>query len=137
MNKDSVGHVSVASLIAIAGAALVVGAGRATVAAEPQFIGWTRHSVVVPPDAPRGYLEFQNSCVVCHGPMPERPGTRALAAKYKGQLPAMLEDRTDLQPAYIRTIVRSGVSVMPPFRKTELTDAQLDAIVAYLSRPRH
>jgi mono/diheme cytochrome c family protein len=33
-------------------------------------------------------------------------------------------------------IVRNGITVMPPFRKTEVTDAQLDAIVAYLTRPR-
>jgi mono/diheme cytochrome c family protein len=66
--------------------------------------------------------------------MPERPGTRALAAKYQGSLPAMLEDRTDLQPELIRTVVRNGITVMPYFRKTEVTDAELDAIVAYLTR---
>jgi len=102
-----------------------------------QYISWTRKTVSTSPGTPRGYLEYQNSCAVCHGPMPERPGTRALAAKYHGALPAMLEDRRDLQPAFIRAMVRGGVSLMPPFRKTEVSDEQLDAIVAYLTRPRN
>jgi mono/diheme cytochrome c family protein len=105
-------------------------------AGSEQTIGWTRQSVTAPPGSSRGYLEYQNSCSVCHGPMPERPGTRALAAKYRDSLPAILEQRTDLKPEFIRTIVRNGISLMPPFRKTEVTDEQLDAIVAYLTRTR-
>lgn len=103
---------------------------------RPEYISWTLKPVVAPPGTPRGYVEFQNACAACHGPMPARPGTRALAAKYHGTSPAMLADRCDLQPASLRTIVRAGISVMPPFRKTELSDAQLGAIVAYLTRPR-
>ena len=30
--------------------------------------------------------------------------------------------------------VRKGVSIMPFFRKTEVTDADLDALAAYLAR---
>jgi mono/diheme cytochrome c family protein len=103
---------------------------------EQETIGWTRHTVQVTSTMPRGYAEYQNSCSACHGPMPERPGTRALAAKYKGSLPAMLEERRDLSPEFIRTVVRNGLTVMPHFRKTEVSDTQLDAIVAYLTRPR-
>jgi mono/diheme cytochrome c family protein len=103
---------------------------------EQETIGWTRHTVQVTPTTPRGYAEYQNSCSVCHGPMPERPGTRALAAKYKGSLPAMLEERRDLSPEFIRAVVRNGLTVMPHFRKTEVSDTQLDAIIAYLTRPR-
>ncbi|MBS0367044.1 MAG: cytochrome c [Proteobacteria bacterium] len=118
-------------------AVVFLAAARTTAFADDaQTIAWRRQAIAVSPDTPRGYVEYQNSCSVCHGPMPERPGTRALAAKYKGSLPAMLEDRTDMQPEFIRYIVRNGISVMPPFRKTEVTDAQLDAIVAYLTRPR-
>jgi len=32
--------------------------------------------------------------------------------------------------------VRRGVSIMPFFRKTEVSDADLAAITAYLTRPR-
>jgi mono/diheme cytochrome c family protein len=31
------------------------------------------------------------------------------------------------------SFVRSGVSVMPPFRKTEISDADLAALAAYLA----
>jgi hypothetical protein len=31
-----------------------------------------------------------------------------------------------------KTFVRKGVSIKPYFRKTEVTDAQLDALAAYL-----
>jgi len=121
--------------VAAAGLAAATAATPVPVGSE-QTIGWTRQAVTAPPGSPRGYLEYQNSCSVCHGPMPERPGTRALAAKYQGSLPALLEQRTDLKPEFIRTIVRNGISLMPPFRKTEVTDEQLDAIVAYLTRTR-
>jgi len=49
----------------------------------------------------------------------------------------LLAERTDLAPDYIRHVVRQGVSVMPPFRKTELSDPDLDELVAYLTRKRH
>jgi hypothetical protein len=62
------------------------------------------------------------------------PGTDALAAKYKGTKPALLEERTDLAPQFIEIFVRNGVSVMPRFRKTELSDAELEALSAHLTR---
>jgi mono/diheme cytochrome c family protein len=130
------------SFFAISGMALVclgvafMSAPLARSADSPQYIAWSRKTVTVPPGAPAGYLQFQNSCAVCHGASPERPGTRALAAKYKGRLSALLEARTDLTPDLIKYTVRHGVTVMPPFRKTEVSDADLDAIVAYLTRKR-
>jgi hypothetical protein len=64
------------------------------------------------------------------------PGTAALRAKYAGKVPAPLADRTDLTPASIRFFVRNGVSIMPFFRKTEVSDADLEALIAYLTRTR-
>jgi mono/diheme cytochrome c family protein len=115
---------------------LLVAAMPAMSADAPQYIAWSRATVTVPPGAPDGYLQFQNSCAVCHGAGPEKPGTRALAAKYKGALPALLEQRTNLTPDFIKYTVRHGVSVMPPFRKTELSDADLNAIATYLTRKK-
>ena len=83
---------------------------------------------------PRGYVQYQNYCSMCHGEGAGKPGTLALQAKYKGQLPALLEKRTDLTPQLIKTYVRNGISVMPIFRKTEISDADLDVICAYLTR---
>jgi len=102
----------------------------------PQYIAWSRTTNVAPPGAPDGYLQFQNSCAICHGSGNEKPGTRALAAKYKGAVPALLEERTNLTPEFIKYTVRHGVTVMPFFRKTELSDADLDAIASYLAQTK-
>jgi len=60
-----------------------------------------------------------------------------LEQRYKGtSLPTALEERTDLDPAFIRAIVRGGLNGMPRARKTELSDDELAAIGAYLNRPR-
>lgn len=83
---------------------------------------------------PKGYVQYQDYCSMCHGPGPGEPGTMALKAKYKGAEPALLADRTDLTPELIKTYVRNGISIMPIFRKTEISDADLDAIAAYLTR---
>ena len=84
----------------------------------------------------RGRAVFEQWCAPCHAPGPGHPGTQALDALYRGQKPGALESRTDLVPELTQTIVRSGVSVMPPFRKTEITDAELAALAAYLA-PAH
>jgi len=83
---------------------------------------------------PAGYVEYQKYCSACHGPGAGRPGTAALEAKYKGAEPALLDQRTDLTPELVKTYVRNGISVMPFFRKTEISDAELEAIARYLTR---
>ena len=81
----------------------------------------------------RGDQVFQYWCAPCHAPGPKHPGTQALEALYRGQKPAALEERADLVPALTETFVRTGVSIMPPFRKTEIGDADLAALAAYLA----
>ena len=87
----------------------------------------------------RGKEQFARQCAPCHGAgrgdfgRVMLPGTDALRIKYQGKVPALLEQRTDLTPALIRTYVRKGTFSMPPFRKTELSDAQVDEISAYLA----
>lgn len=63
-------------------------------------------------------------------------GTEALVEHYKGSKPAVLEDRTDLTPAMVKAFVRNGVYVMPRFRRTDISDAELDVIGAYLTRKK-
>ena len=82
----------------------------------------------------KGKQVFEYWCATCHGP--ELPGTVALQTKYKGSKPALLDQRTDLLPPVTKAFVRKGVSIMPFFRKTEISDADLDALAAYLARPR-
>jgi len=79
----------------------------------------------------RGNEVFQNWCAPCHAPGARHPGTQALEALYKGAKPAALEQRADLLPELTRAFVRTGVSVMPPFRKTEISDSDLEALAAY------
>jgi mono/diheme cytochrome c family protein len=87
-----------------------------------------------------GRQVFERNCLACHGPgigyapFPELPGTGALRAKYEGKLPALLTERKDLTPEFVTYFVRHGVSVMPPYRKTEISDAELAALGAYLGR---
>ena len=86
-----------------------------------------------PSQTERGHQVFDYWCAPCHAPGPRHPGTQALDALYKGAKPGALEQRTDLVPTLTQTFVRSGVSVMPPFRKTEIGDADLAALAAYLA----
>ena len=64
------------------------------------------------------------------------PGTAELQVKYGGKIPAELEERTDLSPAAVIYFVRHGVGVMPPIRKTELSDADLKSLADYLAHGR-
>jgi Cytochrome c, mono- and diheme variants len=80
-----------------------------------------------------GNQVFQHWCAPCHAPGPRHPGTQALEVLYKGSKPAALEQRTDLLPEVTKVFVRNGVSMMAPFRKTEISDADLDALAAYLA----
>jgi mono/diheme cytochrome c family protein len=81
-----------------------------------------------------GKAVYEKWCAPCHAAGPGHPGTTALAALYKGSKPPALEERTDLTPPVVKQFVRKGVSVMPFFRKTEISDAELDALATYLSR---
>jgi (+)-pinoresinol hydroxylase len=85
--------------------------------------------------AERGRAVFNNWCDACHRRSEmNAPGTRSLQFKYRGELPAALEDREDLTPALIELYVRNGIATMPFFRKTEVSDADLEALSEYLSR---
>jgi mono/diheme cytochrome c family protein len=80
----------------------------------------------------KGHKVYDKWCFPCHGTGLGKPGTDSLAAR--GQKPAVLEERTDLTVPAIKTFVRHGVLFMPMFRKTEVSDADLEAIAAYLTR---
>jgi mono/diheme cytochrome c family protein len=105
-------------------------------APQPKTVWKSAWTTVAPKSKgePYGYVQYQDYCAVCHGAGAGKPGTLALQAKYKGKEPALLADRTDLTAPLIKTYVRNGDYVMPTFRKTEISDADLDAIAAYLTR---
>jgi mono/diheme cytochrome c family protein len=73
-------------------------------------------------------------CAPCHDPGVTHPGTHALTVKYQGVKPGVLLEWKDLPSAAVKLWVRHGISVMPQFRKTEISDAELGALAAYLAR---
>jgi len=88
----------------------------------------------------QGKEVYDKWCVHCHGTGiglggGALPGTQQLAIKYRNSdIPAVLDQRTDMTPEFIEVIVRQGVSFMPQFRKTEVSDSELAMLNAYLTR---
>lgn len=101
------------------GAALILAMGGSLAAAnEPQ-------------DIERGRQLYQEKCAMCHaaGGM----GAGLLSRRYpKGQ--ELLENRTNLDPAFIATAVRGGIGNMPRIARGEVSDAELALITKYLTR---
>ncbi len=80
-----------------------------------------------------GQAVYAHWCAPCHAPGPGHPGTESLQLKYGGQRPAVLLDRTDLAAPTVAAVVRQGVLLMAPFRKTEITDEELQLLAAYVA----
>ena len=128
---------------AIAVAGLTMAAASAAVAtraqdAPPPIAAWSRTAAGVEDrgsEAERGAAVFNNWCSACHSRGPANaPGTTSLQFKYQGSVPAALEDRKDLTVELVKFFVRNGVATMPQFRKTEVSDADLAALAAYLTQ---
>lgn len=75
---------------------------------------------------------FNTHCGICHLQM--GPGTIMLGRRL-GPDHALLNERLDLDPAYIKQVVRAGIGGMPPQTRVDLPDAELDSVAAYLTRP--
>jgi mono/diheme cytochrome c family protein len=84
--------------------------------------------------AAAGKVVYERWCAPCHAPGPGHPGTQSLQLKYGGKTPAVILERTDLSPQAVAVFVRQGVLMMAPFRKTEISDAELAALAAYVAR---
>lgn len=91
----------------------------------------------------RGYLVYTKWCAGCHAPdsplaaglmIGQYAGTYVLQQRYQGAMPAVLQERTNLTAPVIAFYVRNGLNTMPGFRKTEISDAELAALTAYLTR---
>jgi mono/diheme cytochrome c family protein len=84
-------------------------------------------------DKDKGEAVYDLWCAPCHAAGPRKhPGTAALEVLYKGEKPAVLIERTDLTPELVTFYVRNGVSIMPFFRKTEISDQDLADLSAFL-----
>ncbi|MDT0510254.1 cytochrome c [Novosphingobium sp. MMS21-SN21R] len=117
--------------------AILLSAAVLAAAGASAAIGATRDKASRPDGAsPSGAAVFERWCTACHGRGPRYPGTASLAAKYGKDMPAALQDRKDLTPEVVTYFVRNGVSVMPLFRKTEITDSELAALGSYLAQKK-
>lgn len=80
-----------------------------------------------------GKALYEATCIYCHnarGFATERLRTRLPEDR------SVLTERTDFDPAYIRTIVRNGLASMPAYTPTDLNESQIEAIAEYLNRKR-
>jgi len=78
-----------------------------------------------------GKALFHEKCAMCHGP--GGMGTGLLARRMDPAV-AELEKRTDLTPDYVAAAARTGIGNMPAISRGEVSDPQLAAIAAYLSK---
>jgi len=83
-----------------------------------------------------GAAVFSNRCGACH--LPGGMGTNLLTKQrvMLGEPPenGLLTKRNDLTQSYVKMITRRGKLAMPALTRVEVTDAELEAIAAYLGK---
>ena len=78
-----------------------------------------------------GKVIFELHCAGCHDPGDAHAATKQLAI-VRGEDLAVIRQRKDLVPPYIKYIVRDGLLEMPPFRPTDINDSELDNLANYI-----
>jgi (+)-pinoresinol hydroxylase len=106
----------------------------ATLAAMVAALGGLAVPAQQPAPARASDTTFEKWCSHCHRSGIYMAGTLGLQRKYNGSKPALLEQRDDLTVASVKAFVRHGSNSMPPFRKTEISDAELDTLARYLAK---
>lgn len=81
---------------------------------------------------------FSNRCGSCHlaGGMGSNLLTKQRMAMGEPPENGLLANRKDLTPDYVKTVVRMGKNAMPPQTKVDITEAELDAVAAYLGKAK-
>lgn len=107
-----------------------------SIASVIMFCGATgSHAASLTPLQQEGKRVFHvAACDECHGAGLGQPGTEALAAQHDAGQSPLLAKRTDLSDETVKFFVRHGIANMPAVRKTEVSDRELAALAAYLSR---
>ncbi len=122
------------------GALKLIGSLAAGLLAICATTGVARADSLAPRYVP-GRSVYEKWCAACHDPGVIHPGTHALMTKYPtgSRASGDITEWTDLPATYVTFMVRHGISVMPQFRKTEISNNELVALAAYLSRntPAH
>jgi mono/diheme cytochrome c family protein len=78
-----------------------------------------------------GAALYERHCVSCHAPAGW--GSRRLASRLGPKRPAVLNQRSDLNPLYVAFVIRHGLGPMPPFIPTELSALAVSRIVEFLT----
>lgn len=78
-----------------------------------------------------GEIVYEDWCEICHALEANMPGTDRIREVF-GEERVNLRDSPFVSEETLRAIVRSGRGMMPPFRRTEISNAQLDELVDYL-----
>jgi len=74
-------------------------------------------------------------CEGCHAAgIEEHPATLRLSYTRSPEL-AAIRGRQDLTPEYLRQVVRLGYLEMVGFRKTEISDSELEALIKFIRKP--
>ena len=85
------------------------------------------------PDAPQPMRDYENACGTCHDK--GGFGVQVIASR-RGADNALLHQSNNMPPEVVRAIVRNGFGHMPPMSKIEVSDEELDRIVAMLEEVR-
>jgi len=83
------------------------------------------------PSSRTGKVIFDLHCAGCHKPGNAYAATKQLAI-VRGEDLAVIRQRKDLVPVYIKHIVRDGLLEMPPFRPTDINTVELDNLANYI-----
>jgi mono/diheme cytochrome c family protein len=85
-----------------------------------------------------GQALFEVHCGYCH--LPGGMGSNLLTpqrmAVGEGPEMALLSNRKDLTADYVKAVVRQGKNAMPPQTRVDITDAELEAVAAYLGKAK-
>jgi mono/diheme cytochrome c family protein len=84
-------------------------------------------------DQARGKVVYDKFCSHCHN-----PGNWAAfkLTQRNGEKLALIEQRTDMPAALVMTAIRNGIGNMPPYRLTDISNADAQAVADYLTRKR-
>lgn len=74
---------------------------------------------------------YGEKCGMCH--RADGMGTFILGRRIEPER-VFLEDRDDLQPDFVKTVVRNGFGLMFPMSRGEVSDEQLETIADYLAK---
>lgn len=79
---------------------------------------------------------FEHSCGYCHlaGGMGTNLLTKQMMMMKRPPSDGLLTNRRDLTADYVKAVVRGGKGAMPAQTRVDLTDAELNAVAAYLAQ---